>query len=117
MCYAPCLRSRHCSLANAYWCSTKGGFLEVEDLAWLQGVEPADCDWKSAKISKGQSAGLVGNAMSVNIRVQLLPVCSIKPGSSPLVSSKKMEAIACSLYGPALGGGVAPAKRPSAALS
>ena len=71
--HAPCLRSRICSLANAYWCSTKGGFLEVEDLAWLQGVEPADCDWKSAKISKGQFGGLVGSAMSANILVQLLP--------------------------------------------
>ena len=98
---APCLRSCHCRQANAYWCSTKGGFLEVEDLAWLQGVEPADCDWKSAKISKGQFGGLVGNAMSVNILVQLLPRLLHQARLVTPREFKKMEAIACSLYGPA----------------
>ena len=97
--YAPCLRSRHCSLANAYWCSTKGGFLEVEDLAWLQGVEPADCDWKSAEISKGQFGGLVGSAMSVNILVQLLPRLLHQARLVTSGEFKKMKAIACSLYG------------------
>ena len=85
-----------------------GGFLEVEDLAWLQGVEPADCDWKSAKISKGQFGGLVGNAMSVNILVQLLPRLLHQARLVTSREFKKMEAIACSLYGPAFGGGVAP---------
>ena len=71
----------------------------MEDLAWLQGVEPADCDWKSAKLSKGQFAFLVASAMSVNILVQLLPRLLHQARLVTSCEFKKMEAIACSLYG------------------
>ena len=56
-----------------YWCSLKGPWLDVNELSLLQGFEPSDIDWNSAKVTKNQFGACLGNAQSLNV------LCAIAP--------------------------------------
>ena len=71
--HCPCLTHSRASQANGYWCSTKGDYLNVGELAAFQGVNLAELDWEGAGVTKGQLGGMLGTAMSLNVLLQLLP--------------------------------------------
>ena len=58
---------------SGYWCSIKGGFLETVDIARLQGYRDGLIPWQQLGISDAQAGGLLGNAMSLNVLLHLLP--------------------------------------------
>ena len=55
-----------------YWCSTKGGPLDHQDFAHLQGFEDSDIDHINAGVSVSQLAACYGNSTSVNVVVRVL---------------------------------------------
>jgi DNA-cytosine methyltransferase len=58
---------------RGYWCTTKGGFLEPDELAMLQGFPQHMIPWSELGISHCQYGQLAGNAMSLPILMCLLP--------------------------------------------
>lgn len=73
---APTLTRSRCSQRDGYWCSTKGSYLNVDELAELQGFTPllgTATQWKEAKISTTQYGGMIGNAQSANFLLLLYP--------------------------------------------
>ena len=58
---------------GGYWCSIKGGFLDTVELARLQGFPDNLIPWRQLEISAHQAGGLLGNAMSLNLLIHLLP--------------------------------------------
>ena len=55
-----------------YWCSTKGDYLSVEEMAALQGYEMT-IDYEAAGLSKCQYAGCLGAAQSLAVVEKILP--------------------------------------------
>ena len=70
--YCMRLTNRGCA-PRGYWCSLRGGTLTWEQMARLQGFEPDWIDTDIAGVSESQIAGMVGNAMSVNVLARLIP--------------------------------------------
>jgi len=68
---APTL-TRNRSSSFGFWCSTKGGPLDVRDLLLLQGFEETDINYKGAGLSDQQIAGCLGNAQSLNVVTRVL---------------------------------------------
>lgn len=58
---------------QGYWCTTKGGFLELHEMARLQGFPDNFIPWKDLGISAAEWGGLLGNAMSLNVVLCLAP--------------------------------------------
>ena len=56
-----------------YWCSSKGGPLEWQELSQLQGIRPDEVDWQGAGITERQYCGMMGNTMSINVLTALIP--------------------------------------------
>ena len=56
-----------------YWCSTKGGRLTVNDFIRLQGFDTTDLPRKILKVSAAELAGALGNSMSLNVVMKVLP--------------------------------------------
>jgi site-specific DNA-cytosine methylase len=57
-----------------YWCTTKGGPLDVFELATLQGFSVADVEaWKSLKIPERKILGMIGNAQTKTLVADLVP--------------------------------------------
>ena len=56
-----------------YRCSTKGGVLDVHDLCRLQGFDSHDIDYLGAGVTDLQLGQCVGNMMSVNVLMALMP--------------------------------------------
>jgi hypothetical protein len=67
-----CLTKSRCE-SFGYWISTKGGPMDVGEMELLQGFEPGSVDWEGAGISKAQWAGMLGNAVNVNVLVHVIP--------------------------------------------
>ena len=69
---APTLTKTRCC-SQRYWCTTKGGFLSVDELALLQGFDPnRDYVWRD--VVKPTAMGkMLGNAQSLNVIMALLP--------------------------------------------
>lgn len=55
------------------WCSTKGGFLDFDEMARLQGFWTGFLPWQDLGIADPQFGGLLGNAMSLNVVLNLIP--------------------------------------------
>ena len=68
----PCLTRSRCGNFG-YWCTSKGAHLDVHEMMMLQGLEPSAVDFKSAGVTAGQMASMLGNTMSHNVLCQLLP--------------------------------------------
>ena len=66
----PCLTRSRCT-QQGYWCSTKGGLLDVMEMAAFQGL--VKVDWMGAGVSESQFGACVGNAMSNHVLRHLLP--------------------------------------------
>ena len=69
----PCLTRTRAGQPDGYWCSTKGGYLDVDELALLQGIDARDLNWRASGITAGQYGQCLGNAMSLNVLAHLLP--------------------------------------------
>ena len=65
-----------------YWCTTKGGRLTVNDFIRLQGFEPSELPRKGMVVSAAELAGALGNSMSLNVVMALLPKALYCAGSS-----------------------------------
>lgn len=60
-------------IRQSIWCTQKGGFLEPHELAMLQGFPEGFLDWKTLGILQSQFGGLIGNAMTLNVLLHLIP--------------------------------------------
>ena len=79
---ASTLTHNRCGNAG-YWCSTLGGKLSAQQLARLQGFNLSDLglrNWQDGldkkqlcKIPTNQFKGAIGNCMSVNVLMMILP--------------------------------------------
>jgi hypothetical protein len=58
---------------QSIWCTGKGGFLEPHELAMLQGFPNGFLDWQSLGIRGLQFGALIGNAMTLNVLLHLIP--------------------------------------------
>ena len=56
-----------------YWCSLKGGPLDIDDMSKLQGFEKGDLPWSSTNVSTTAPGALRGHAQSLNLVERLLP--------------------------------------------
>ena len=65
---------------GGYWCTTKGGFLDLDEMARLQGFWTGFLPWTELHLSEAQFGGLIGNAMSLNILMHLLPPLLLSSG-------------------------------------
>lgn len=70
--HVPTLTKGHCE-SGVYWCSTKGGFLDVDDLLRLQGLPTGVIDFVGSGLTPRIFAGMLGNAMSGNVLEFVLP--------------------------------------------
>ena len=61
------------SAGFGYWASTKGGYLDTDEIAALQGFEPAHLPWKGTRLSAPAVAGALGNGQTLPIVRALLP--------------------------------------------
>ena len=57
----------------AYWVSTKGARVDIDELALLQGFGPSDIDWRGSGVTDTNFAGCLGNAQSMNVCLALVP--------------------------------------------
>ena len=85
--YVMTLTKSHCE-AFSYWLSTKGDYLDVDDLVRLQGLDADALDWQGAGVRRRKFAGMLGNAMSANVLEFLIP-CALK--SAGMVSSRQYQ--------------------------
>ena len=69
---SPCLTRSRCG-SFGYWCSTKGGLLDVREMALLQGFNESEVDWRGARVSEGQFAAAIGNGMCATVLQYLIP--------------------------------------------
>jgi site-specific DNA-cytosine methylase len=72
---APTLAATRAS-QRGYWCSTKGGFLDVDQMASLQGFHEifgTQVPWREAGVSVTQYGHMVGNGQSANFLLALYP--------------------------------------------
>ena len=65
---------------RAYWCSTKGGFMNVDELALCQGIPRGLVPRVDLGISDGQFGALIGNGMSLPILLVLIPQLLVAGG-------------------------------------
>jgi hypothetical protein len=68
----PCI-TRTRAAQRGYWCSTKGGYLDAAELSKLQGFRCDEVAWEAAGVKERAYCGALGNAMSLNVVVRLLP--------------------------------------------
>lgn len=61
------------ALRQGYWCTMKGGFLEPHEVARFQGFPDGFLDWRNLGITDAQFCALLGNAMTFNVILHLLP--------------------------------------------
>jgi DNA-cytosine methyltransferase len=76
---------------RGYWCTTKGGFLDADEIALLQGFPVGLIPWRALTLSESQFCGMMGNAMTLPVVVCLLP-------SLLLAGGKVDAATACELH-------------------
>ena len=57
----------------AYWVSTKGARVDIDELALLRGFGPSDIDWRGAGVTETNFAGCLGSAQSMNVCLALVP--------------------------------------------
>ena len=57
-----------------YCCSTKGGRLTVKDFIRLQGFQTTDLPRKTMGVSASELASALGNSMSLNVVMAILPL-------------------------------------------
>ena len=68
---SPTLTKCRCT-TEGYWCSTKGGPLDFNEMSALQGFCPSDIPLVPG-VSRKQLQGCLGNAMSLNVVTALMP--------------------------------------------
>ena len=63
---SPTLTKSRCQTFG-YWCSTKGGPLNIQELELLQGVNPGEIDFRGASVRESLYAAALGNAQTLNV--------------------------------------------------
>ena len=61
------------SSRRGYWCTYKGGYLTVDELALLQGFPRGMVPWSAMGMSGQQWGGMIGDAMTLTVVMALLP--------------------------------------------
>ena len=59
--------------AGRYWCSTKGGYLTVDEMAELQGFSKKEFPWREAGLTPSAAGALLGNAQTLSLLKNLIP--------------------------------------------
>ena len=65
---------------RGYWCTSKGGFLDLDEIALLQGFPAGLVPWQHLGISPAQYGSLLGNAMTLPVVVYILPALLLAGG-------------------------------------
>jgi DNA-cytosine methyltransferase len=75
-----------------YWCSVKGGPLDVDEMAKLQGFAPEDLPWREAGLSATAVAGALGNGQTLPLVCDLIPNVLFHASSIDLCEFQLMKA-------------------------
>jgi hypothetical protein len=86
---AMCLTKTSCA-ARRYWLTTKGGYLEADDMELLHGIMPGTIQWQEAGVSAVQYRGMLGNAISMNVLKELVPRVMYSAGLITMAQLKRM---------------------------
>jgi DNA-cytosine methyltransferase len=76
---------------RGYWCTTKGGFLDADEIALLQGFPCGLIPWRELKISEPQYCGMMGNAMTLPVIVCLLPALLLAGGKVDAATASELR--------------------------
>ena len=74
-----------------YWCSTKGGRLTINDFIRLQGFKTADLPYRTMGVSAQELASALGNSMSLNVVMAILPTALYNAKLITKAEAKKMS--------------------------
>ena len=80
------------SSSFGYWCSTKGDYLNIEEMAALQGYDDL-IDCQAADVSNAQYAGCLGAAQSLKLVEHVLPHALYMARLIDLGTFNKMKAV------------------------
>ena len=58
---------------RGYWCSTKGGYLTIDELAAIQGFTATSFPWKEAGLSEHAAGAAIGNGQTFSLVADLVP--------------------------------------------
>ena len=76
---------------RGYWCTSKGGFLDADEIALLQGFPRGLIPWRDLKISEPQLCGMIGNAMALPVIACLLPALLFAGGKIDAKTAKELQ--------------------------
>jgi hypothetical protein len=76
---------------RGYWCTTKGGFLDADEIAMLQGFPVGLIPWRALKISEPQYCGMMGNAMTLPTVACLLPALLLAGGKIDAATACELD--------------------------
>jgi site-specific DNA-cytosine methylase len=76
---------------RGYWCTSKGGFLDADEIALLQGFPRGLIPRRHLKISEPQLCGMIGNAMTLPVIVCLLPSLLFAGGKVDARTARELQ--------------------------
>jgi len=69
---SPCLTARRCEMGGHY-ITIKNRLMTTDEMCRLQGIPPNRWDWRAAGMKETEFRKCIGNAMSVNLLMHILP--------------------------------------------
>jgi DNA-cytosine methyltransferase len=69
----PCLTATRCASSSGHYLTTKHGMLTLREMCRFQGLPPTRFDVVAAGVPLPKFAHCIGNAMSVNVLMRILP--------------------------------------------
>jgi hypothetical protein len=76
---------------RGYWCTSKGGFLDADEIALLQGFPRGLIPWRDLKISEPQLCGTIGSGMTLPVIVCLLPSLLFAGGKIDAKTARELQ--------------------------
>ena len=76
---------------GGHYVSTHNRKMSIDELFRFQGIRPDDVPWKESQISATNIGGAIGNAMSANVLMRLVPRVLLVVGIIPAMPLDKFE--------------------------